>query len=69
MVSEGVWGGFNAKSVHDTQILPFFQCPVLNKNALSGGVQIVYGGVWMGYEGVWGCVHTKYFGKNLYRSC
>ena len=26
MVSEGVWGGFNAKSVHDTQILPFFQC-------------------------------------------
>ena len=44
MMSEGVWGGFNVKSVgknilgHDTQILPFFQCQVLHKNALSRGV-------------------------------
>ena len=39
------------------------------KMPMSWGVWIVSGSVWMGSEGVWRCINTKYFGKNLYRSC
>ena len=39
------------------------------KLPMSWGVWIVSGSVWMGSEGVWRCINTKYFGKNLYRSC
>ena len=48
---------------HDTQILLFFQCPVLHKNAcVLGCLDCVCGcqdGVWMGSESVWECINTR----------
>ena len=75
MVSEGVWGGFNTKSVgkkiYWVMILRyclFFQCPVLHKHTyVLACLNCVW--EWMGSEGVWGCINTKYFGTNLYSSC
>ena len=62
--SECVWGciktksvGRNVKKVLPAQILPFFQCPLIIKNAyiwgVSGWCLWVSDGVWISSGGVW----------------